>query len=136
MPVNHAASEPYESMVVTLQNVRIGEKDLGKAEDNYELMEGTAIAWATDYMNVDAGAPYDPRIKKWTLLARITGIVEQYTKLSSGWDYYQLDTRSADDIVVGEEVIPTVSEWGLVVLALLLMTAAKVAFRRRRVCLT
>lgn len=101
-PADHAASEPYESMVATLENVTVGQKDLGKADDNYELWQGTDVAWATDYMNVDAGAPYDPRIVTGSELLRITGLVEQYTNLDAGWDYYQLDTCSAADIVVPE----------------------------------
>ena len=132
VPVDHTASEPYESMIVTLEGVIVGQKDLGKADDNYQLVQGSDLAWGADYMNVEAGAPYDLRIFTGMPLSRITGVVEQYTKLSSGWDYYQLVTRSADDIVVGEEVIPTVSEWGLVVMALLLMTTGKVMFRRRQ----
>ncbi len=134
VPVNHVLSEPYESMVVRLQNVTVGQKDLGKAGDNYELQQGASTAWAADYQNMDAGGPYDPRIETGETLASFTGIVEQYTKLSSGWDYYQIDTRSADDIVESSG-IPTVSEWGVVVLALLLLTTAKVVFTRRRLAL-
>ncbi|UCG15794.1 MAG: PEP-CTERM sorting domain-containing protein [Phycisphaerales bacterium] len=99
VPVDHAASEPYESMIVKLENVTAGQKDLGKAGDNYELIQGADIAWGTDYMNIDAGAPYDPRIVTGAQLESITGVVEQYTKLTDGWDYYQLCTRSAGDIV-------------------------------------
>ena len=85
-------------------------------------------------MNLDAGGPYDPRIQTGAILERITGIVEQYTKLSSGWDYYQIVTRSADDIEAAEG-IPTVSEWGVFVLAVLLLTTAKVVYRRRECAL-
>ncbi|MFH0981044.1 MAG: PEP-CTERM sorting domain-containing protein [Planctomycetota bacterium] len=99
VPVDRAASEPYESMIATLHNLAVGQKGLGKAGDNYELWQGTDVAWGTDYMNVDAGGPYDPRIIPGAFLQSITGIVEQYTKPSDGWDYYQLDTRSAGDIV-------------------------------------
>lgn len=98
VPVNHAASEPYEHMVVTLEEVTVGTMDLGKNEDNYELIDGTGIAWGTDYMNIDAGGPYDPHIVPGAFLDSITGIVDQYTKLPS-WDYYQLATRSAADVV-------------------------------------
>lgn len=99
VPVDHAASEPYESMVVRLENVTVGQKGLGKAGDNYELIQGGDVAWGADYMNIDAGAPYDPRIVTGAQLESITGLVEQYTKLTDGWDYYQLCTRSAADIV-------------------------------------
>lgn len=96
-PVNHARTERFESMVVTLENVTVGQMDLGGHQDNYELIHGGDIAWATDYMNVDAGGPYDPRIATGTELLSITGIVEQNS--FSGRDYYQLNTRSARDVV-------------------------------------
>ena len=131
VPVNHPLSEPYESMVVTLRNIGIGQKDLGKAGDNYELLQGTSTAWGADYQNMDAGGPYDPRIETGATLSRITGIVEQYTKPSDGWDYYQVVTRSADDIVAADG-IPTISEWGVVILTLLLLTTAKIVFTGRR----
>lgn len=99
VPVDHAASEPYESMLVRLEDVTVGALDLGKAGDNYELIQGDDVAWGTDYMNIDAGGPYHPLIHTGAVLTSITGIVEQYTKLSAGWDYYQLMTRSGADIV-------------------------------------
>lgn len=102
VPVNHAASEPYESMLVRLDGVTVGQKGLGKAGDNYELWQGNDAAWGTDYMNIDAGGPYDPRIVPGAFLQSISGIVEQYTHPSQGWDYYQLCTRFAADIVVPE----------------------------------
>jgi hypothetical protein len=99
VPVDHAASEPYESMVVALEDATVGTMDLGKADDNYELIQGGDIAWGADYMNVDAGGPYHAWIYTGAELASITGLVEQYTRLSEGWDYYQLLTRSSADIV-------------------------------------
>jgi hypothetical protein len=131
VPPNHSLSEPYESMLVTLRNVLIGQKGLGKAGDNYELRQGVFTAWGADYQNMDAGGPYDPRIETGATLASLTGLVEQYTNLPDGWDYYQIVTRSADDIVAADG-IPTVSEWGVVVLALMLLATAKVTFARRR----
>ncbi len=132
-PVHHAASEPYESMVVTLTDVVVGAKGLGKAEDNYELFQFSDIAWGADYMNVDAGAPYDPRIVPGARLDRVTGIVEQYTKLSSGWDYYQVITRSAGDIE-GTVVtpVPAISGWSRGALVLLMACGLVVAFGRIR----
>jgi len=99
VPPNHPTTEPYESMLVTLENVIVGQMDLGKAGDNYELLQGIDIAWAADYMNIDAGGPYHPSIYTGASLESITGIVEQYTDLDSGWDYYQVVTRSSADIV-------------------------------------
>ena len=46
--MDHAA-EPLESMFVSLDDVTIGAKDFGKAEDNYELIQGADKAWGTDY---------------------------------------------------------------------------------------
>jgi hypothetical protein len=99
VPVDHAASEPWESMVVRLEDVTVGAMDLGKAEDNYELIQGNDVAWGTDYINIDAGGPYHPWIYTGAHLDSITGLVEQYTKLTDGWDYYQLLTRYTADIV-------------------------------------
>jgi hypothetical protein len=130
VPVNHAASEPYESMVVRLRDVVVGQKSLGKNSDNYELLQDTDTAWGTDYMNVDAGAPYDPRIVTGRMLASITGVVEQYTNLPS-WDYYQLDTRNAADIV---DAVPAVSEWGMAVLGLLTVIGGTLLLRRGQCC--
>jgi hypothetical protein len=127
-PLDHGITEPYEGMAVTLQNVLVGQKDLGKEADNYELIQHGNIAWATDYMNVDAGAPYDPRIVTGVRLQSITGVLEQYTYGPGGWDYYQLCTRSAEDIA--PVPIPTVTGWGLAVLALLLGTTGTVMLRR------
>ncbi len=126
-PINHEATEPYESMVVTLEHVTVGQMDLGGHEDNYELIQGSDLAWATDYMNTDAGGPYDPRIATGAVLVSITGIVEQNS--FSPWDYFQLNTRSAAD-VVPFAYIPAVSEWGLMIMLLLGLTAGTVIFRR------
>jgi hypothetical protein len=99
VPVDHTASEPWESMIVRLEDVTVGALDLGKAEDNYELVQGEDVAWGADYINVDAGGPYHPWIYTGAQLASITGVVEQYTNLATDWDYYQLLTRSSADIV-------------------------------------
>ena len=97
VPTNHAASEPFESMIATLEDVTIGQMDLGKAGDNYELLQGGDTAWGADYMNIDSGGLYHSRIYAGAELDSITGVVEQYTKDS--WDYYQLCTRFTADIV-------------------------------------
>jgi len=119
VPPDHPTTEPYESMLVMLENVIVGQMDLGKAGDNYELLQNNDIAWAADYMNIDAGGPYHPSIHTGAALASITGIVEQYTNLDTGWDYYQVLTRSSADIVVPEPA------------GLLLALAGFVAVRRR-----
>jgi hypothetical protein len=129
VPVDHTASEPYESMAVTMEDLVVGYKDLGKAGDNYELRQDSDLGWGTDYMNVDAGGPYDPRIDSGRVILGITGIVEQYT--NDPWDYYQLMTRSESDIVANGS-IPTVSAWGMLAMSLLLACAGTVVLRRVR----
>jgi len=116
VPVDHAASEPWESVIVTLEDVVIGQKDLGKAADNYQLLQGSDVAWGTDYLNLEAGGLYHPYIQTGVHLESITGIVEQYTKLSDGWDYYQVMTRCTADIVVPEPGTLALVAVGLVVL--------------------
>jgi hypothetical protein len=98
-PADHASSEPYEAMVVMLEDVQVGQRDLGEHSDNYELIQGSDIAWGTDYQNIDAGGPYHPWIYTGAELDSITGVVEQNYEESPAWDYYQLVTRRTDDIV-------------------------------------
>lgn len=97
IPVNHTVTEPYESMMVTLEDVIVGQRDLGRKGDNYELLQGGDVAWGTDYTNIDAGGPYHPYIYTGAELSSITGLLEQNT--SAPWDYYQLCTRTTADIV-------------------------------------
>jgi hypothetical protein len=131
---NHDA-EPYESMMVRVEYVTVGTKGFGKADDNYELHRDGDVGWAADYMNIDkpSNVDYDPRIQTGVLLESISGVFEQYTHLLNGWDYYQLCTRSADDIVVAR-AIPTVSEWGVVVMTLLMISTGSVLFKRVPTC--
>jgi len=119
-PADRAATEPYESMVISLEGVWVGQRNLGKASDNYELVHQSTVAWATDYMNVDAGAPYDPRIITGAFLQRITGVIEQYTKPADGWDYYQINTRFSADIVPEPATV-----WLLVAGAALMLTSRR-----------
>ncbi|HUU95684.1 MAG TPA: PEP-CTERM sorting domain-containing protein [Phycisphaerae bacterium] len=99
VPVDHSASEPYESMMAMLEDVTVGQLDQGHVPDNYELLQGDYMAWGTDYINVDAGGPYHPFIYPGAELLSITGAIEQYTNLDEGWDHYQLLTRFTGDIV-------------------------------------
>ncbi len=94
-------SELYEGMLVTLENVTVGQLDLGKAADNYELLQNDDTAWAADFMNWDAGGTYHPDIFTGAELLELSGIVEQYVGSSGGiqYDYYQVFTRTSDDIV-------------------------------------
>ena len=109
---------------MTVEDITIGDMDLGKAGDNYELIHAGAIAWGTDYMNVDAGGPYGPHVVPRRATAEHHRNRRAVREVLSGWDYYQLNTRSVAD-VVGTDSVPTVSQWGLVVLALVLLVAAQ-----------
>lgn len=97
---NLSSAEKYEAMYVSIADVTVGGKDLGKAGDNYELIGQTGSVWASDYMNTDAGGPYHPLISTGQKLAKVSGLVEQYT--SDPWDYYQILTLSNADIVIPE----------------------------------
>ena len=92
-------AEMYEAMYLQVEDVTVVDMGLGKADDIYALQDQTGQCWASDYMNIDAGGPYHPLIETGNQLQSVSGILEQYTKLSSGWDYYQLLTTCNGDIV-------------------------------------
>jgi len=100
---NHDA-EKYESMRLTVVDGNVTEMDLGKADDNYSLHGATADVWASDYLNVDRAGDYHPDVFIGQRFASVTGILEQYTKIEStyAWDYYQLLTTSASDLIIPE----------------------------------
>jgi len=103
---NHSA-EKYEAMWLTVEDVTVTDVDLGKAADNYVLSGGGASCWAGDYMNADVGGNYyHPYIALGAHFQSISGILEQYTKPSGGWDYYQLLTTATDDLIVPEPTTP------------------------------
>ena len=98
---NHNA-EKFESMRITVRNVSIVEKGLGKASDNYVLQSNESpndpalSFWAADYMNLDAAGIYHPKVELGQHFCAIEGVFEQYTNLSDGFDYYQLLTTNTD----------------------------------------
>jgi len=98
--VSDHSAEIYEGMYVQVEDVTVTAMGLGKAGDNYALENifGDSC-WGSDYMNLDAGGPYHPLIYAGSHLESVSGILEQYTKLESGWDYYQMLTTSNLDIV-------------------------------------
>ncbi|MCK4600866.1 MAG: hypothetical protein KAU28_00270, partial [Phycisphaerae bacterium] len=99
---DHSA-EKYEAMLLRVENVTVSETGLGKARDNYELIGASGTCWASDYMNEAVGADYyHPYVEAGVHFGSATGILEQYTKPSSGLDYYQLLTTTSDDLVVPE----------------------------------
>ena len=99
-------AEKYEAMRLVLTNVIVTDIDLGKATDNYRLQEAGYASdpdhscWAADYMNADITAPYHALVIPGQRFCRIQGILEQYTNLSNGWDYYQLLTTATEDFAV------------------------------------
>lgn len=96
---NHDA-ELYESMRLVVRDVTVTEMDLGKAADNYNLQDAEgANCWAADYMNEDVGDNgYHPFVQVGQYSCAVSGVFEQYTNLSNGWDYYQLVTLSSADL--------------------------------------
>jgi len=116
-------AEKYEAMWLKVEDVTVGAMGLGKAPDNYVLSDAAGSCWAADYMNDSVDTDdYHPLVDTGQHFDSVTGILEQYTKTSSGWDYYQLVTTETGSFVVPE---PTC-------LALLACGALAVARRRRK----
>ena len=112
-PADHDLSEKYEFMLLTVENVEVGTMDLGKNADNYELTNGDGTCWASDYANADLLPGSDYYVSAGQLFSRVTGYLEQYLNPDSGWDYYQLLPRDANDYVLAPT--PAESEsWGSV----------------------
>lgn len=103
--VDHSA-EKYESMLLRVENVVVTDKDLGKASDNYVLQDydnpddPNFSCWASDYLNNDKDhwQLYHPYVVQGRRFCSVTGILEQYTRFSYGWDYYQLLTTYTGDL--------------------------------------
>lgn len=104
--VDHGA-EKYESMLVQIRNAEVVAQGLGKAQDNYELQsfrapdDPNARCWASDYMNQDRPKSdlYVPAIDVGRRFRAVTGMLEQYTNLGDGYDYYQLLTLNEASVV-------------------------------------
>lgn len=100
-------AEKFESMLLQVRAVVVAEQDRGKAQDNYELRsfrdpnDATRRCWASDYLNQDRAKTdlYLPGIEVGRRLRAMTGLLEQYTNRSDGFDYYQLLTLSRDSAV-------------------------------------
>ncbi len=103
--INHNA-EKYEHTWIRVRNVTVTAMDLGKAKDNYVLWDTDKpgdpnfSCWASDYMNEDRSDNYHPYVYVGQHFCGVEGILEQYTKVSDGWDYYQLLTTRSEDFVV------------------------------------
>lgn len=101
---DHSA-EKFESMWLRVSDVVVTEKDGGKAADNYTLQstanpeDANSNCWATDYLNGDViDGDYHAFVEQGQRFCCVTGVLEQYTKLSAGWDYYQLLTTGTGDL--------------------------------------
>ncbi len=102
---DHSA-ERFESMLLQVRDVAVVRQGLGKAQDNYELQSyrepnnACASCWASDYLNADRKKSdlYLPAIRPGQRFRAVTGVLEQYTNLGDGFDYYQLLTVSAGSI--------------------------------------
>jgi hypothetical protein len=103
--VTDHSAEPYESMRLTVEDVIVSDMYLGKAGDNYNLHNADGDAWASDYINVDKDPDdlYHPYVGTGAESLSVTGMLEQYERRTSGWDYYQLLTTSTDDFVLVPE---------------------------------
>ncbi|UCD51903.1 MAG: dockerin type I repeat-containing protein [Phycisphaerales bacterium] len=101
--VSDHSAEKYEHMWLKITNVEVTDMDLGKAADNYVVVDRSdpnAACWLTDYMNQDTEETYHPHVTVGQTVCRIQGILEQYTNTGSGWDYYQLVTTQVGDFLV------------------------------------
>jgi prepilin-type N-terminal cleavage/methylation domain-containing protein len=59
-----------------------------------------ALCWASDYLNVDRpnAELYLPAIQPGQRFRAVTGVLEQYTNLGDGFDYYQLLTLNTESL--------------------------------------
>ncbi len=105
--VTDHGAERFESMLVQVRDVVVVELGMGKAQDNYVLQsvrepnDPKARCWASDYSNQDRQQTdlVLPGIEAGRRLRALTGLIEQYTNLGDGFDYYQLLTLSKTNIV-------------------------------------
>jgi hypothetical protein len=102
---DHGA-ERFESMLLQVRDVAVLDQGMGKAQDNYGLAslrepnDTGALCWASDYLNVDRpnAELYLPAIQPGQRFRAVTGVLEQYTNLGDGFDYYQLLTLSTESL--------------------------------------
>jgi hypothetical protein len=100
-------AERFESMLLQVRDVAVLGQGMGKAQDNYGLgsfrepNDAGALCWASDYLNPDRPKAdlYLPPIQAGQRFRAVTGVLEQYTNLADGFDYYQLLTLSAESLV-------------------------------------
>jgi len=98
-------AEKYEAMYIQARVVTVADVNVGSHQDNYSLNktdDPNIYCWASDYMNIDNPDSYTPHpiIESGLNACGVSGILEQYTKLSEGWDYYQLLTTKQEDFQI------------------------------------
>ncbi len=106
---NHDA-EPWESMRLVVRDVTGSSngRGIGKDDDNYTLGNAQGEScWAADYMN-EARQPnpdywdeeFHPFVAEGQHFCAVTGVLEQYTKTLTKFDYYQLLTLGTVDLAI------------------------------------
>ncbi|MBU1699448.1 MAG: hypothetical protein KJ970_17670 [Candidatus Eisenbacteria bacterium] len=94
-PAHPEDCERYASMLISVtEEMMIGAMDLGKADDNYELIGAADTAWASDYANTDIDTTYI--VESGECYGRYIGVLQRYYT-EGEWDYYQLLPRGNDD---------------------------------------
>lgn len=106
--VRDHSAEKYEHMRLRVRKVVVTDLGHGKAKDNYILQDFTnpddtsLRCWASDYMNEDKVGDYHPYVQVGQRFCGVEGILEQYTKTSAGWDYYQLLTTHSSNFTLSQ----------------------------------
>ena len=99
--VETRVAEPYESMRIIVRDVSVTTMGLGKASDNYVLENSASEScWAADYMNEHCVGDYHPFVVLDQHFCAVSGLLEQYKNLGTGWDYYQLVTGTTEDLAI------------------------------------
>lgn len=89
-----------------------------------ELHTDQWYAWYIDGELVDAGTPEGPYPNNDSVV--IWGARHHYVDNTTRWDYVRFGT-------IEPEPIPTVSQWGVVIMALFFITTGAIVLKRRRV---
>ena len=95
-------------MRLLVLDVTVTQMNLGKAVDNYDLVDAQdAHIWASDYMNEEVEpSDYHRFVNLGQHFCGLSGVFEQYTNMSNGWDYYQLLTMTSADLAIRGDVDP------------------------------
>ncbi|MCP4594675.1 MAG: hypothetical protein GY842_28415, partial [bacterium] len=97
---NHDA-ELYESMRIIVRDITVGTMNLGKDADNYHVENPAEDScWASDYMNEDVVGLYHPFVVSGQHFCALAGVFEQFTRLSTGFDYYQVLPQASADLAI------------------------------------